>query len=68
MYPKCMYGCLYVSMVMSFYSNECYVCMYVCMYVCKYVCMWLNWLECAVGDWQLPGPSGQSLRAGGPHT
>ena len=25
--------------------------------MCMYVCMWLNWLECAVGDWQHPGPS-----------
>ena len=38
------------------------------MYVCMYVCMWLNWLECAVGDWQRPGPLGQSSSAGGPHT
>ena len=45
-----------------------YVCMYVCMYACTYVCMWLNWLECAFGDWQHPGPLGQSLSAGGPHT
>ena len=33
------------------------------MYVCMYVCMWLNWLECAVGDWQHPGPLGQTLTA-----
>ena len=33
-----------------------------------YVCMWLNWLECGVEDWKHPGPSGQSLSAGGPHT
>ena len=33
------------------------------MYVCMYVCV-SNWLECAVGDWQHPGPSGQSLSAG----
>ena len=41
-----------------------------CMYVCtkKRKCMWFNWLECAVGDWQHSGPSGQSLSAGGPHT
>ena len=50
------------------------VCMYVCMYVCIYIyiyiyaCMWLNWLECAVADWQQPGPSSQSRSAGGPHT
>ena len=37
-----------------------YVCMHVCMYVCMYVCMWLNWLECEFGDWQHPGPLGQS--------
>ena len=30
--------------------------MYVCMYVCMYV--WLNWLECGVGDWEHPEPSG----------
>ena len=29
-----------------------------------YVCMWLNWLECAVGDWQHPGPLGQSSECG----
>ena len=45
-----------------------YVCLSVCLYVCMYVCMWLNWLECAVGDWQHPGPLGQSSSAGGPHT
>ena len=40
-----------------------------CMYICtKNVCMWLNWLECAVGDWQHPGPFGQCVSAGGPHT
>ena len=38
-----------------------------CMYVCTKKCMWLDWLECAVGDWQHPGLSGQSLSAGGPH-
>ena len=41
--------------------------MYACMHVCIYVCMWLNWLECAVGDWQHPGPLGQSSSAGGPY-
>ena len=35
---------------------------------CMYVCMWLNWLECAVGDWKQPGPLGQSSSTGGPHT
>ena len=49
-----------------------YVCMYVRLYVrmcvCMYVCMWLNWLECAVGDWPHPVYLGQSLSAGGPHT
>ena len=54
-----MYVCMYVCV---------YVCMYVCMYVRMYVCMWLNWLECAVGDWQHLGPLGQSLSVGGPHT
>ena len=34
----------------------------------KNVCMWLNWLECAVEDWQQSGPLGQSLSAEGPHT
>ena len=42
--------------------------MYVGMYVCRYVCMWLNWLECAVGDWQHPGLLDQSSSVGGPHT
>ena len=44
------------------------ICLSVCMYVSMYVCMWLNWLECAFGDWEHPGPLGQSSSAGGPHT
>ena len=52
----------------SAYSTVPMFCMYVCMYVCMDGCMWLNWLECAVGDWQHPGPLGQSSSAGGPHT
>ena len=38
------------------------------MYVCMHVCMWLNWLECAVGDQQHPVPLRQSLSVEGPHT
>ena len=61
-----MYVCMYLRT---------YVCMYVCVYVrtcvrtyvCMYVCMSLNWLECAVEDWQHPGHSCQSLSAGGLH-
>ena len=49
-------------------NADIYVCMDVCMYACMYVCVWLNSLECAVGDWQHPGPSGQILSAGEPHT
>ena len=56
---KLQYVCIHVCI---------YTCMLVYMYVCMYVCMWLNWLECAVGDWQHPGPSGQSSSAGEPHT
>ena len=49
------------------YVAQLYVILYV-VYVCMYVCMWLNWLECAIGDWQHPGPLGQSSNAEGPHT
>ena len=38
--------------------------MQIFMYACMYVCVWLNSLECAVGDWQHPRTSGQIMSAG----